>query len=92
MECYVGIVSRRGLVGLFTENDHVVRFLDRRLYRRHPYIAIGFWAVMQDEAAELVKAQLEMGENREALRTLQSHSLHFGSILPTDEMPIWECH
>ena len=89
-QCYVGIITRRGLVGLFLENDHVVHFLVRRLYRRRPYSGIGFWSVLPEEAAEVIQALLELGEHREALRMLQSSSLHFGSILPSDEAA--ECY
>ena len=84
-QCYVGIVTRRGLESLFAETEDVVRFLDRRLYRRRPYPGISFWAVMPDEAAELIATQLRMGEQREALRTLQVNSLHLGSILPSGD-------
>lgn len=91
-QCYVGMVTRRGLEGLFAETEDVVRFLDRRMYRQRPYRGVCLWAVLPDEAAEQVRMQLEFGEQREALRTLQCQSLHFGSILPSACAANWECH
>lgn len=79
---YVGIITHRGLQAIYHENDHVVRFLNRRLYRRRPYGGLCCWAVMPDETADQVERQMELGENLLALRTMQTHALHFGSILP----------
>ncbi len=79
---YVGVVTARGLQAIYRENDHVVQFLNRRFYRQEPYSGICCWAVMADETADQVERQMEFGENQLALRTLQSHALHCGSILP----------
>ena len=82
---YVGIVTTRGLQAFYCENDHIVRFLNRRLYRHKPYAGLCYWAVMPDETANQVERQLELGEYVLALRTLQTHALHYGSILPASD-------
>ena len=79
---YLGVVTRRGLEAFFQEEDHVIRFLHRRVYRRRPYDGFCCWAVMQDEIASQIEFQLEAGDHLLALRTLQSHAMHWGAILP----------
>ena len=80
---YVRIVTRHGLEALFPESDDLVRFLDRRVYRRLPYLGICVWAVLQQDIADLVQHQLRNGDQDRALSLLQDHSRSHGPILPS---------
>ena len=82
---YVGIVTRRGLEAIFPENDHVVRFLHRRVYRRRPFAGVCCWAVLSDEMTDQIEWHLEFGENLLALQTLLSEAVQYGSIPPSLE-------
>jgi hypothetical protein len=81
---YLGVVTRKGLEALFQEEDHVIRFLHRRVYRRRPFDGFCCWAVMSDEIADQIELQIEFGDYFQALRTLQSHAMHWGASLPND--------
>ena len=82
VECYVGIISRRGLESLLPETKHAIPFLLRRAYRRQPTEAICYWAVMQKTAAQDVQRQLQLRRHEEALFILRARAAHFGEILP----------
>lgn len=79
---YVGIITAQGLQALYSENDHLLRFVVRRIYRKRPYDGICCWAVIPEEAAELIERQTEQGESQLAFQALQEYSIHGGSILP----------
>jgi len=80
---YVGIVTASGLQAIYIESDHLLRFLDRRIYRKQPYEGLCCWAVMPEEAARQIEHQTRMGQNQHALAALQEHSIYCGSILPS---------
>jgi hypothetical protein len=40
--------------------------------------------VMSDEIADQIELQIEFGDYFQALRTLQSHAMHWGASLPND--------
>ena len=82
VNCYVGIISCKGLESLFPETEHAVPFLLRRAYRRQPTEALCYWAVMQDTAAREVQCRLERRRHEEALFTLRTLAADFGTILP----------
>ena len=79
---YVGIVTLRGLEAIYPENEHVIRFLHRRVFRKRPYGGL-CWAVLSDEVLDCVERQLAVGEHRLAFWTLQAHADFGGSILPS---------
>ena len=86
-QAYVGIITGRGLQVIYRENDHLLRFLGRRVYRKQPYRGVCCWAVIPEETAEFIERQTQLGESRLALKTLQEHALHGGSILPDTGEP-----
>ena len=79
---YLGVVNRCGLEALFQENDHVVRFLHRRVYRSRGSNAACYWAVMDDPTARVIEFQISMGESAQAWRTLQQYAFDYGVSLP----------
>jgi hypothetical protein len=83
--CFVGIISPRGLESLVPETDHAVPFLARRAYRRRPTEAVCYWAVMEDSAAEHVRRQLLRHHNEDAFLALRALAEHFGTIPPQSD-------
>ena len=81
VRAYIGIVTRRGLEALYEENDHVVRFLNRRVCKGRRTGGL-LWAVMDDDDAEFVGVQLALGEMRAALGSLEAYAVHYGAMLP----------
>ena len=81
VRAYIGIVTRRGLEALYEENDHVVRFLNRRVCRRRRAGGL-LWAAMDDDGAEFVGVQLALGEMQAALRSLEAYALYYGPMFP----------
>lgn len=79
---YLGIVTHRGLEAIFREEDHVIRFLHRRLYRRQSCDGICCWAVMNDDVVRHIQLLIREADCHAALRTLQTHALHWGVSLP----------
>ena len=78
---YIGIVTHRGLRALYRENDHVVRFLSRRLARgKCPGGLV--WAVLDDDAAQFVEVLLALGEMHAALGSLEAHADYYGPVIP----------
>lgn len=82
---YIGIVTRRGLEGLYLETEHVVRFLDRRVYGQQPYLGCCFWAVLGSDIAERIQWDIEQADFQSALSSLQLSSSHYGPIMPSDD-------
>ena len=82
---YVGIVSLAGLQALYPEEDHVVRFLKRRAFRRRPNAGL-MWAVLSEENVQRIRDELGIGEPMSALLTLQTEALFCGSILPSSDV------
>ena len=83
-QSYVGIISRHGLESFFPENDHIVRFLVRRAYRRQPLESLCYWAVMPDSTADDIQWQLSCGDRERALVTLHASAVALGTMLPCD--------
>ena len=81
VRAYIGIVTRRGLEALYEENDHVVRFLNRRVCRGRRAGGL-LWAVMDDDAADFVGVQLALGEMQAALRSLEAYAHYYGPMFP----------
>ena len=82
---YIGIITHRGLEGLYLETEHVVRFLDRRVYGRRPYLGCCYWAVLDTDIARRIQWQIEQASFQEALSSLQLNSTHYGPIMPSDD-------
>ena len=82
---YVGIVTRRGLEGLYPESEHVVRFLDRRVYGRQPYFGCCFWAVLGSDIAERIQWDIERADFWSAMSSLELNAIHYGPIMPSDD-------
>ena len=81
-QSYLGIVTRNGLEAIYLEEDHVIRFLHRRLYRRNACDGICCWAVMNDDVVQHVRMLIREADGLAALRTLQTHATHWGVSLP----------
>ncbi len=82
---YVGIVTDHGLQAIYRESDHLMRFLDRQLYRNRPFGGLCYWAVMPDEVVVQIELQIRHGESQEALKALQEHADFLGPILPSSD-------
>ena len=78
-DSYIGLVTRNGLQALYPESKHVVRFLERRAFRRPPY-SILIWAVLTSDIAECIEYELSIGESVSALKILQMEALFFGTL------------
>ena len=81
---YVGVVTAQGLQAIYQESDHLLRFLNRRLYRKQPFLGLCCWAVMAEEFADQIERQTKVGDSQSALRAFQENAIHFGSILPSE--------
>jgi hypothetical protein len=79
---YLGLATPNGLEALYQENDHVVRFLHRRIYRPRALAAICYWAVLEDRFARLIEFQISIGEFAQAWYTLQYCAIDAGVSLP----------
>jgi len=79
---YLCIVTRRGLEAIFREEEHVIRFLHRRLYRQRSCDGICCWAVMNDDVVRHIQLLIREADGLAALRTLQTHASHWGVSLP----------
>ena len=88
---YIGLVTRRGLEALHEENDHVVRFLNRRVCRQR-HLGGLCWAVMDDDASEYVQVQIALGEMHAALCSLEIHAEYCGSLSPDLSDPVASFH
>ena len=73
-ESYVGIVSKQGLELLIPENEHLLRFLCQRVYRKRPYSRACVWVVLPSDLAQRLEA---------AWRLLQNEADHVGPVLPS---------
>ena len=76
------MASSRGLLTLQPESEAVVRDLVDRAYRRRHESSVCLWVVMAAEDAARVAAEMEAGELRSALVTLDREARQLGSILP----------
>ncbi len=86
MHCgYIGLFTSRGLEGLYLESEHVVRFLDRRVYGRQPYLGCCFWAVLGSDIAERIQWDIERAHFQSALSSFQLNATHYGPIMPSDD-------
>jgi len=84
IQSYVGVITAKGLQAIYRESDHVVRFLERRLYRTRPVAGLCYWAVLGDQELEYIELQLQCGESQAALRTLEEAAEFGGFILPSE--------
>jgi hypothetical protein len=84
-QSYVGVITAEGLQAIYRESDHLVRFLERRLYRSRPVAGLCYWAVLADRDLEHIELQIQQGESRAALRALEEAAEFGGVILPTPQ-------
>jgi hypothetical protein len=82
---YVGIVTAHGLQAIYRESDHLMRFLDRQLYRNRPFGGICYWAVIPDDVVAQIELQIRQGESQEALKSLQEYADFLGPIPPCSD-------
>ncbi len=76
------MASSRGLLTLQPESEVIVRDMVERAYRRHHESRVCLWVVMAADAAARVTAEMEAGDLRSALVTLNREARQLGSILP----------
>ena len=81
-QSYVGIVTADGLQAIYRENEHVLRFLDRQIYRKKPFPGLCYWAVIAKPVVEQIEIQIRLGDSLSALQVLQEHADFLGPILP----------
>ncbi len=84
-QSYVGVITTEGLQAIYRESDHLVRFLERRLYRTRPVAGLCYWAVLADQDLEYIELQLQQGESHAALRSLEEAAEFGGVILPSPQ-------
>ena len=82
LKSYVAMASSQGLLTLQPESEVVVRDLVDRAYRRRRESRVCLWVVMAAEDAARVAAEMEAGDLRSALVTLDRDARQLGSILP----------
>jgi 3-oxoacyl-(acyl-carrier-protein) synthase len=76
---YVGIVSRSGLNVLHAERTDTMRHVRRSATAGN---GIGFWAVIPEAEAQVVRFLLGEGEQDSALRYLDQSAREIGRLLP----------
>jgi hypothetical protein len=81
LRSYVAMASSRGLLTLLPESEAIVQALTERAYRRCAS-RLCLWVVMAAEDAARVAAEMEAGNLRSALVTLEREARQIGSILP----------
>ena len=81
LRSYVAMASSRGLLTLLPETEAIVQALTERAYRRRDS-NLCLWVVMAAEDAARVAAEMEAGNLRSALVTLEREARQIGSILP----------
>ena len=79
---YLGIITSRGLESLVAETQHAMPFLLRRAYRRQPYKAICFWAVLFPLTAAHIHDLIASGQFLQALILLNVEAQDLGTIPP----------
>ncbi|MCA9041926.1 MAG: hypothetical protein KDA65_16345 [Planctomycetaceae bacterium] len=89
---YVGIISRTGLELFLPENEHLLRFLERRAYRNRPTNSICIWAVVTDSVGYIIRDLLESGLTAEAFTLLQTMADDWGTICPQQTEPVTICY
>jgi hypothetical protein len=82
LRSYVAMASSRGLLTLLPESEAIVRDMVERAYRHRRESSVCLWVVMAAEDAARVTAEMEAGELRSALVTLDREARQLGSILP----------
>ena len=82
LKSYVGIASRDGLERLCPEHPTATRFLLRQAGRLHRRRAVCLWAVISDEAAGEVFAELRVGEKQAAYELLRMNARQMGPMFP----------
>lgn len=83
LRSYVAVASPLGLLTLLPESEAAVRHLTERAYRRRrPERGLCFWVVMAAEDAARVADEMESGEFRSALFTLDREARQLGFIPP----------
>ena len=82
LNAYVGIVSTHGLNAIHVERMDTVRRVRQTTAGTSDYI--GFWAVMPESEALVVRFLLGAGEQNSALHYLSESARDIGRILPLD--------
>jgi hypothetical protein len=83
LRSYVAVASPLGLLTLLPESEASVRHLTDRAYRRRrPDRGLCLWVVMAADDAARVAAEMEAGELRSALVSLDCGARQYGPILP----------
>ena len=82
MRAYVGLASAQGLRAFHVERTESLRFVRRSALRLGNRPCVGFWAVVSEAEAQVVRILLQEGESETALRHLDSSARELGSVLP----------
>jgi hypothetical protein len=82
LKAYVGVLSKEGLTLIQTERDESLSLVRRSV--RSDSRRVGFWAVLDDTAAQYVEALFVVGQRREAMLALDRAAREMGRILPSD--------
>lgn len=88
-ESFVGIVSRLGLEGLWSEEEHAMLFLLRRARRIQDRQAACIWVVIDVALARRVMEQLHLGNRYDALVLLQTVAVDLGLVFPERKEPVF---
>lgn len=80
LKSYVGIASCDGLERLCPEYPNATRFLFRHAGRLRSRRAVCLWAVISDEAADVVLAELRRGGKQAAYDLLRAEARQMGPI------------
>ncbi len=81
-ESVIGIVDCQGVSDLRTEDARNARFLQRRAAYDSTRQTRCFWAVLTTETRLTIQQQLACGNRHDATRTLASHAIDGGLVVP----------
>ncbi len=85
LRSYLGIATRYGLETLLPEHQQAFLRLRNQACLRHSTEPLCFWAVLPEDAAQVVQRELRAGKPLAALATLDQHAQQLGPLLPFDE-------
>jgi hypothetical protein len=81
LRSYVGLAEPNGLKSLFRESERARQVLVDLALRQASRRVVCFWAVAQEEVADQVQAEIELGFAAEALKDLQQFSRDLGPLV-----------